>query len=272
MLNRITLDIKNLDLKKVLDLCFEKQPFDYKIRNKTVLITAKRRWDNTLWPAVEKWQVLKGVVRDSATNETLIGVSIMVEGTKTGAVTDKDGNFTISHPEPNFVLVISYLGYRTEKISISGQQSIEIKMSKMNTSLNEVVVVGYGTRVKGAITGAISTVKSDVFENRPLNNSLDALQGTVPGLTITKGSGQPGNQSYGIKIRGYSSVNESNPLMLIDGIPGDIDNINPNDIAEISVLKDASAAIYGARAADGVIIVTTKKEKAENRKLPIVVQ
>ncbi|ATP55068.1 hypothetical protein CPT03_00590 [Pedobacter ginsengisoli] len=258
----VTLDIKNLDLKKVLELCFERQPFDYKIRNKTVLITAKRRWDNNLWQATEKWQLLKGVVRDSATNETLIGVSVMVEGTKTGAVTDKDGNFTINHPEPNFTLIVSYLGYRTEKIPINGQQSIEIKMSKMNTSLNEVVVVGYGTRVKGAVTGAISTVKSDVFENRPLNNSLDALQGTVPGLTITKGSGQPGNQSYGIKIRGYSSVSESDPLILIDGIPGDIDNINPNDIAEISVLKDASAAIYGARAAEGVIIVTTKKGKS----------
>ncbi|MBC8984595.1 SusC/RagA family TonB-linked outer membrane protein [Pedobacter sp. N36a] len=258
----VSLDIKNLDLIQALDLCFDKQPFEYKIRNKTVLITARKRADYSSTEQGYLRQVLKGLVRDSATNEPLIGVSVLIEGTKTGAVTDKDGRFIISHQEPDFVLLLSYLDYRTQRVSISGQQSIEIKMIRMNTNLNEVVVVGYGTRVKGAITGAISTVKSDVFENRPLNNSLEALQGAIPGLTITKGSGQPGNQNYGIKIRGYSSVNESNPLTLIDGIPGNINDINPNDIAEVSVLKDAAAAIYGARAADGVIIVTTKKGKS----------
>jgi TonB-dependent SusC/RagA subfamily outer membrane receptor len=127
--------------------------------------------------------------------------------------------------------------------------------------------VGYGTRTRGATTGAISTVKSEVFENRPLNNSFDALQGAIPGMTITRASGQPGSQGYTLQIRGYSSMNQNQPLVLIDGIPGDIATINPNDILQISVLKDAAAAIYGARAADGVIIVTTKNGR---RGAPVV--
>jgi TonB-linked SusC/RagA family outer membrane protein len=123
------------------------------------------------------------------------------------------------------------------------------------------VVVGYGTAKKADVTGAVATVKQEIFENRPLNNSYDAIQGTLPGVTITKGSGQPGGQGYTLQVRGYSSMNGNAPLVLIDGIPGDLSVINPNDIAEITVLKDAAAAIYGSRAADGVLLVTTKKGK-----------
>lgn len=255
----ITINIKDLDLKQALNHCFEGQPFEYKIKNKTVLITTKKSVRTMLSQIAESRHLLKGTIRDSATNETLSDVSLQIQGTSTGTVTDNAGNFTISHTETNFVLLVSYIGYQTQRISVNGQTFLDIKLTNLDTRLNEVVVVGYGTRTKGAVTGAISTVKSEVFENRPVTNSFDALQGTIPGLTITKASGQPGGGNFDLKVRGESSINGNKPLVLVDGIPGDINTINVNDIAEVTVLKDAAAAIYGARAGDGVIIVTTKR-------------
>jgi TonB-linked SusC/RagA family outer membrane protein len=193
-----------------------------------------------------------------ANGRALPGATIKVKSSNQVTITDSDGKFTLRGVTSDATLIISYQGYVTRELPANGNLAA-ITLSDAPNELDDVVVVGYGTRAKGAVTGAISTVNQEVFENRPLNNSFDALQGTVPGLTITKGSGQPGNQSYGVQVRGYSSINGNQPLVLVDGIPGDINNINPNDIAEISVLKDAAAAIYGARAADGVIIVTTKK-------------
>lgn len=256
----ITIDVKNQDIISVLQLCFHDQPFDYLIKNKTILIT-QRKPKRTAIPEVLQRQRITGTIRDATTGETLIGVNITVEGTKVGTVSDSKGAFSLEVPDVNATLVFSFVGYEVQKISYKGQPVIDVRLIAQNISLNDVVVVGYGTRAKGAITGAISTVKSDVFENRPLNNNLDALQGTVPGLTITKGSGQPGAQSYGLNIRGNSSINGNAPLVLIDGIPGSLDNLNPNDVLEVSVLKDAAAAIYGARAGDGVIIITTKGGK-----------
>lgn len=258
----ISIAVKNMDLMRFLDSCFAGQPLEYKVRNKTILITAKKAVASPL-PILQytpqQQQQLTGTVRDSATGEALIGVSVGVEGTSTGASTDATGAFSLTLPSSSAVLLVSYIGYETKRVSISGQSSINILLTKSDTKLDEVIVVGYGTRAKGAVTGAISTVKSEVFENRPLNNSFDALQGTIPGVTITRASGQPGNQGYTLQTRGYSSINGNVPLVMIDGIPGDLNVINPNDIAEITVLKDAAAAIYGARAADGVILVTTKR-------------
>lgn len=205
------------------------------------------------------WQQISGIVRDSVTKEPITGVSVSVQGTTIGTNTDANGVFNLNLPNPNSVLIFSYIGYRTEKVPAGTNTKLTINLVNTDSKLNEVVVIGYGSRTKGAITGAISTVKSEVFENRPLNNAYDALQGALPGITITKASGQPGNQGYSLQVRGYSSVNGNQPLVLVDGIPGDMNTINPTDIATVSVLKDAAAAIYGARAADGVILVTTKK-------------
>jgi len=261
----ITVSAKNLDLKTVLDRCFKGQPFGYRIVNKVILLTPKEQppaGTELVTQAIVQAQKVSGVIRDSVTGETLPGVTIGVEGTVTGTNTDNNGAFTLTVPLATSVLVVSYIGYQTQKVPVNSQSNLEIKLVKVDTKLSEVVVVGYGTRAKGAITGAISTVRSEVFEQRPLNNSFDALQGTIPGMTITRASGQPGNNGkYNLQVRGYSSLNGNQPLVLVDGIPGDLNTINPNDITEISVLKDAAAAIYGARAADGVIIVTTKKGK-----------
>ncbi|MBE7177455.1 MAG: TonB-dependent receptor [Mucilaginibacter polytrichastri] len=264
-IGQLSLNIRNLDLKDALDLCFRGHKVKYNIRNKTILIqqvqNASADQELNSLKIISLLDPVKGVVRDSATNETLVGVSVQIEGKNAGVVTDNNGQFLLTEADQGETLIITYIGYSTQRVSLGTDRFLNIRLSKTDTKLNEVVVVGYGAREKGSLTGAISTVKSDVFENRPLNNSFDALQGTVPGLTITKGSGQPGNQSYGLQIRGYSSINGNQPLVLIDNVPGDINTINTNDIASVTVLKDAAASIYGARAADGVILVTTKKGK-----------
>ncbi|RZK44472.1 MAG: hypothetical protein EOO94_05140, partial [Pedobacter sp.] len=202
---------------------------------------------------------ITGTVRDSVTNETLPGVSVAVIGSREGTVTDINGNFMLNAPDQSSELKFSFIGYNVKTIMVGNKTNLIVALSKSDNKLNEVVVVGYGTRAKGAVTGAISTVKSEVFENRPVTSSFDALQGTIPGLTITKASGRPGGGNFDLKVRGNSSINGNAPLILVDGIPGDLNTINTNDIAEVTVLKDAAAAIYGARAADGVIIVTTKR-------------
>ncbi|TDQ11194.1 TonB-dependent receptor [Pedobacter metabolipauper] len=254
----ISIHCVNMELRPALDLCFEQQPFEYKIKNNTVMITRKKNRMQAADPILEPWLRLQGTVKDSVTAQILEGVSISVEGTGTGTRSDAMGNFIISAPEQQQVIVVSYLGYATQRIQVSSRLNMEVNLVREDTRLNEVVVIGYGTSPKGSVTGAISSVQSAVFENRPLNNSLEALQGTIPGLTVTRSSGQPGNQNYAVQIRGYSSINGNIPLILIDGILGDINTINPNDISEVSVLKDAAASIYGARAADGVMLISTK--------------
>lgn len=260
----ITLNVRNMELEKVLELCFKDQPFDYVVKNKTIFLT-QRADAKTAERQNAQRQRITGIVTDAEDGNTLPGVNVLAEGTKIGTVTDSNGAFSMDIPGTSAVLVFSFIGYETQKVNYTGQSNLAVKMIRVTTALQDVVVVGYGTRAKGAVTGAISTVKSDVFENRPLNNNLDALQGTIPGLTITKGSGQPGAQSYGFNVRGSSSIHGNEPLILVDGVPtsfANFNNLNPNDIAEISVLKDAAAAIYGARAGDGVIIVTTKKGRS----------
>lgn len=262
-LKPVTLNIKNADLKDVLDKCFNDQPVSYSISNKTVLIMPRpvHQPGNSNNDNSQQKVRITGTVTDETNGEPLIGASVAVEGTTIGANTNEKGFFSLEAPGPDAVLVVSYVGFQTQKVPVGSQTTLQVKLARSDAKLGELVVVGYGSRTKGAITGAITTVKSDVFESRPLNNSYDALQGTVPGLTITKASGQPGSTNYGFQVRGYSSVNGSAPLVLIDGIPGDINTINTNDIAEVTVLKDAAAAIYGARAANGVILVSTKRGK-----------
>ncbi|WP_421944253.1 TonB-dependent receptor [Pedobacter sp.] len=260
----ISIKAKDMDLMAVLEQCFKDQPVQFSVKNKTILITSRPPVTAGL-PNEQRRQKITGLVTDAADGVPIIGASVVIEGTKIGATTDANGNFSFDVPQSSAVLVFSFIGYETQKFNYNGQASVNIKLTKTDTKLQDVVVVGYGTRTKGAVTGAISTVKSDVFENRSLNNSLDALQGTVPGFVITKGSGQPGASEYGFNIRGSSSINGNSPLVLVDGIPtsfATFNALNPNDIAEVTVLKDASAAIYGARAGDGVVIVTTKKGKS----------
>lgn len=209
---------------------------------------------------VAQQNTVTGTVKDE-NSLPLEGVSITVKGKPTtGAITDARGNFSLD-ASANDILVFEFVGYAKQEIKVSGSTTLDITLQLQDTKLDEVVVIGYGTKLKGELTGAVSKVDNKAFETRPLTNTMNALQGALPGVTITRGSGRPGFENYSAQIRGASSVGGSRVLVLIDGIPGDLNLINPNDIAEVTVLKDAAASIYGARAADGVIIVTTKGGK-----------
>lgn len=216
--------------------------------------------------AISAQNVLTGHVKDARTNEPLIGVSVVLKGNTTvGTISDLDGNFKLDVPASS-TLIFSYIGYATQEIAIEGRKNLQVAMAEDSETLDEVVVVGYGTQKKVNLTGSVSQVKMDeIAANRPVNSIADALMGNVPGLTLSGNSGEPGS-GYDFKIRGTSSINGGEPLILVDGIAIDISSLNPNDIESVSVLKDASAAaIYGARAAFGVVLITTKKSAKERK-------
>lgn len=212
---------------------------------------------------------VSGKVLD-ALQEPLIGVSIRIEGTTQGTITDVDGAFDIQVPAAGATLDFSYVGYLTQKVKVKpGQKNIVVYMQEDAIMLDEAVVVGYGTQKKVNLTGAVATVDSKSLENRAAHSLTSMLQGSVPGLNVTTSSGVPGS-SPDINVRGVTSINSSGPLVLIDGAVGELDRVNPNDVESISVIKDASAAaVYGARAAFGVILVTTKSGAAQDGKATV---
>lgn len=205
---------------------------------------------------------VKGKIFDSATKETIIGASVVIKGTTAGTISDDDGNFEISAPK-SATLVVSYIGFRTKEIAVDGKSQITINLDEDTEMLEEVVVIGYGQVRKGDATGSLTAIKPDELNKGMQLKAEDALIGKVAGVNIVPGSGAPGSSST-IRIRMGASLSATNdPLIVIDGVPvsnKSLNSINPNDIATFTVLKDASAtAIYGSRASNGVVIVTTKK-------------
>ena len=204
-------------------------------------------------------------VTGSVTDETgkpLSNVSVSVKNGTGGTSTNDAGKFSLN-VSPGNTLVISSVNYEATEIAVGDQSVLSLTLKSKEAVLSDVVVVGYGSQKKTNVTGSIATIDGKKLENRPVTNALAALQGIAPGVTVTRSNGQPGSEGYSLQIRGFSSVNGSSALVLIDGAPGAISTINPNDIESVSVLKDAAAAaIYGARAAGGVVLVTTKKGKA----------
>lgn len=203
-----------------------------------------------------------GIVVD-ANGEPVIGANVMVKGTNNGTITDIDGKFTLSNAKG--VLVVSFIGYKTQEIQINGnERNLNIVLREDSELLDEVVVVGYGTMKKESLTGAVTVVDSKAFKEKGgLSSPLEALQGQVAGVMITRSSSAPGDESWGLNLRGAVSANSTEPLIIIDGVAYNSVNelrlINPNDIETINFLKDGSAAIYGSRAAGGVVLITTKK-------------
>lgn len=211
-----------------------------------------------------------GVVKDG-TGETVIGASVVVKGTTNGTITDFDGNFSLSGVKKGDIIQISFVGYVTQEIAWNGQP-MNVTLKDDTQTLEEVVVVGYGTQKKVNVTGAVGMVDAEVLQSRPVQNVSQALQGAVPGLNLTVGNaGGSLDGRMNINIRGAGTIGDgsgSSPLVLIDGIEGDMNTVNPNDIESVSVLKDAaSASIYGARASFGVILVTTKSGKSGKTKV-----
>lgn len=210
---------------------------------------------------------VSGTITDN-TGEPIIGATIVVKGNPShGNVTDYDGNYTLTNVSPDAILVMSYVGMQTQEVDVKGRTTIDVIMSEDSELLDEVVVVGYGTQKKVNVTGAVSSIDSKALQSRPVQNVSQALQGVIPGLNFSQtNSGGTLNSQMSINIRGAGTIGDgssSSPLILIDGVEGNLNAINPADIENISVLKDAaSSSIYGARAAFGVILVTTKSGKS----------
>ena len=235
------------------------------------MMKQKRQWILTLCMMLATWAwaqqgniTVTGQVVDQQ-NEPLIGVTVQVVGQQGGTVTDFDGNYSIK-VAPNGTLKFTYVGYQEQTIAVGGKTTINVMMKDDAELLQEAVVVGYGTQKKESLTGAVTVVDSKAFQEKGgLSSPLEALQGQVAGVMITRGSSAPGDESWSMNLRGASSMNSTEPLVIIDGVAAnsvsEMRNLNPNDIESINFLKDGSAAIYGSRAAGGVVLITTKKGK-----------
>ncbi|MBB6327804.1 TonB-linked SusC/RagA family outer membrane protein [Algoriphagus iocasae] len=203
---------------------------------------------------------IKGKVVDQL-GVPIPGVTIVLKGTTVGTISDVEGNFSLDVPE-NSTLVFSFIGYEDQSLEIGNQSTVTVTLLESLSDLEEVVVVGYGTQRKVNLTGAVSAIPSEDIKNQPVGQSSMVLQGVAPGVTVTQRSGQPGSDGGNIRIRGVGTLGDSNPLIMVDGVETNMNNVDPNEIESISVLKDAaSAAIYGSRAANGVVLITTKRGK-----------
>ena len=206
---------------------------------------------------------INGKVVSATDSEPLPGVSVVLKGTTTGSTTDINGEFSVVAPADG-VLIFSFIGMTTQEVEINSQSTINVRLEEERTGLEEVVVVGYGTQKKVNLSGAVNSIDTKELENRPIVNLSQGLQGVAPNLNIDFVSGEPG-QAARVNIRGTTSINGGEPLILIDGVPApsaELNRLAPEDVADISVLKDASsAAIYGARAAFGVLLITTQVPK-----------
>lgn len=209
-------------------------------------------------------RTISGTVRDNA-SEPLAGVSVIVSGTSIGTSTDIDGNFTLSVPDNAHSIAVTCVGFRTETVRLTGSAKYNVILSEDSTFLDELVFVGYGTMKKKDLTGSVSAVDGKIIADRKTTEVTNALQGAVPGVTVTRTSSTPGGEAT-VRVRGITSMQNSSPLVIIDGVPGSISDVSPTDIQDIVVLKDAaSAAIYGSRAAAGVILITTKRADHESK-------
>jgi len=257
-----TISVKNEPIKMVLDMIFENQ-LEYEVIDKKVLLRAKEKIlteENIILEEIEiQNRIITGNVNDSDGNP-LPGASVLEVGTENGSSTDFDGNFSIELENDNAELQFSFIGFKPQNLNVGSSDILNVTLLVDASSLDEIVVTGYGTQLLRNITGSVATIDSEVIENRSLTSAGAALSGTTAGVFVSQNSGEAGQDEISIRIRGVSTLNNSAPLVIIDGIEGDINLLNPNDIESISVLKDAaSGAIYGSRASNGVVVVKTKR-------------
>lgn len=245
---------------KLLQQSLSQGNLDIEITDKNAILIKVNSQKNIKDSAQQN--IISGTITD-LDGFPLPGANIVEKGTTNGTQSDFDGKYSLKLVNANTTLVISYLGYISQEIIVAGQTSIDVVLKEASSILEEVVVVGYGTQKKANISGSISTVELNNVENRPVTHLSQALAGAVSGVSTFQSSGEPGNDDIRILIRGVNTINNTNPLVIVDGAPGSMSNVSSNDVASISVLKDAaSSAIYGSRAANGVILITTKKGKS----------
>ena len=254
----VSVKANNKDIAAVMDQLLDGLAVSYKINeDKQIALYADE--PEVVEQTKPTERTVSGVVYDSD-GLPVIGAGVMVKGSLHGTVTDEDGRWTLELEDDNVTLEISSMGYQSQSIAVKGRSDFTVTLTSDTQYLDEVVVVGYGTQKKVNLTGSVSMVTSEDMASRPVSNMSSGLQGLLPGVTVVNASGQPGESGTTIRVRGVGTIGNANPLILIDGIEGDLSTINPEDIESVSVLKDAaSASIYGARAANGVLLVTTKK-------------
>ncbi len=262
----VNLDVKSEKIEGVLDALFNGTDIKYTISDRQIVLTNA---DNQfgLNSSLGQQKSVSGRVTDS-TGAPLPGVTVLVKGTTSGTITDTNGNYAISNIQGNATLQFSFIGMRAMEVAVANKSSINVVLQEETFGIEEVVAVGYGTQKKANLTGAVGNVQMSDIESRPLTNASLALQGTVAGVYALQSSGKPGDDHAVIDIRGVGTFGDNMPLVVIDGFPGNMSDVNANDIKSISVLKDAaSSSIYGNRAANGVILITTKKGTSGEMKI-----
>lgn len=249
----VSVDAKEASIQTVLDQITQNTDIAYIIRaNNQIVLSSKSAVSQ------QNDKDITGTITDPH-GEPVIGANVIVKGTTTGSITDIDGKFSLRVPS-NANLVISYIGYIDKEIRVGNQSIVNVTLEEDTQAVDEVVVVGYGVQKKINLTGSVSSIVFDEeLDNRPITNASQALSGKVPGVWVSQNSGKPGDDGAQLRVRGWGTLNKAEPLIIIDGVEGDFNQINPNDIESLTVLKDAaSAAIYGSKAANGVILITTK--------------
>lgn len=252
----VSVNVKDKPIDEVLSEALSGTNLTYTIHDRHINIVSKER-TGTLQ---QTGRTVSGVVTDKS-GLPVIGANIVDKETGTGAITDLDGKFTLRTGE-RAVLLVSYIGYVAQEIEVSGRSFVPVVLEEDNQRLDEVVVVGFGTQKKVNLTGAVANVDNKLIQDRPITSVSAGLQGLLSGVTVTQRSGQPGMDEGTIRVRGVGTFNNADPMVLVDGVESSMNAIDPNDIESISVLKDAaSAAIYGSKAANGVVLITTKRGK-----------
>ena len=258
----VSVDADAENIESVLQNLFKGTDVVYRIADKQIVLSRKDLAQNTAINGIQQSKVITGTVVDP-TGMPVIGANIMVKGTTNGTITDMDGNFSLE-ANKDAILVVSYIGFANQEIKVGNQSKLSIALKEDAEALDELVVIGYGTARKIDLTGSTSSLGGEKLQMKNSPQLSNQLQGQMAGVQITRSSGDP-TASSSIRVRGITTLSTNDPLVIVDGIPGNIDDIAPEDVKDIQVLKDAaSAAIYGSRAAAGVILVTTKRAKDKN--------
>ena len=257
---KVNIDVRNATINEILDKILAGQNLSYDVYNRQVIIRKNTVETEEMLSALAQSVSITGKVTAS-NGDPIPGATVLIKGTSKGTLTDADGKYSISGVAAGSVLQVSFVGMKTSEITVGSQSVINFVLEDETIGIEEVVAIGYGTQKKVNMTGAVSSVKFDeMATSRPITNLSSALSGLSSGVTIRQGNGKPGSDGATIRVRGIGTLNNSNPLVIIDGMEGSLDALNPQDIESVSILKDAaSASIYGSRAANGVILVTTKK-------------
>lgn len=267
---RVTIDLNNKSVTEILDELFLGKKVQYVVEGNNIVLFADNKKAEVKDIVQQKSKIVTGTVLD-VTGMPVIGANVTVKGTTQGTITDMDGKFSLEVAEGD-ILQVTYIGFANQEVKVGTQTNLSVTLKEDAEALDELVVVGYGTQKKVNLTGAVTAITGEKITKRPVTNTTTMLQGQVPGLRIVQGTGQPGAESVSVKIRGVGTFSGAgaSPLVLINGVTGDLSSVDPNMIESVSVLKDAaSAAIYGARAANGVILITTKQGADKGEKVSI---